>query len=264
MSEYKTLLVEDRGAVRLVTLNQPKIFNPLDDTSGPELIKCLEGADREPAVRAVVLTGAGRAFSGGGNVRLMARILEEGLSPAAFFADLAGVLNRSIITLRRMSKPVVCALNGVASGGGLGWCLGCDLVIAARSARFDPGYIRIAVNPDGGSTALVTRLIGHKRASAFFMLGRVIEMDQALAWGMVNEVVDDGREVARAVEVAQELARGPAEALAATKELLNRAVLGDLETVMEDERFRLMELCERPDFAEGIRAFFEKRPPRFS
>ena len=264
MPDFQTLLLQDIGNVREITLNRPKLFNPLDNTSGPELVHALEQADRDDSVRVVVLTGAGKAFSGGGNVRAMAQTLENGESLAGMFAGVAGILNRSIITLRRLSKPVVCALNGVAAGGGLAWALSCDLILAAESARFDPGYIRIALNPDGGNSALVSRLIGLQRASAFFMLGRVIDMATALKWGMVNKVVPDGQVLEEAHALAAELAKAPREALASTKKLLNRAILGDLESILEEERSEIMRLSEMPDFAEGITAFMEKRKPKFS
>ncbi|MBU1275395.1 MAG: enoyl-CoA hydratase/isomerase family protein [Proteobacteria bacterium] len=264
MGEYKTLLVEDRGPVRLLTLNQPEIFNPLDYGSGPELIQALEEAGADPQVRALVLTGAGKAFSGGGNVRKMAEALGSGLKPGIFFSELAAMLHRSITTLRRLPQPVVCALNGVVSGGGIGWALSCDLVVASRKAVFDPGYIRIAVSPDGGSTALITRLLGVQRASAFFMLSQTIDAATAQAWGLVNRVVEPEVVVDEALAVAQRLAKGPATALAQTKALLNQALFGDLETVMENERQSLCRLSDQPDFAEGIAAFFEKRKPNFA
>ena len=255
MAQYQTILQQDHGAVRVLTLNQPQLFNPLDALSGAELVAALEEADREPTVRALVLTGAGKAFAAGGNVRQPTK---------PFFTEIAAILNRSVITLRRLSKPVVCALNGVAAGGGLGWCLACDLVVAAKGARLDPAYVRIAVNPDGGASALVTRLIGLKRASEFFMLGRVLTAQEALEWGMVNRVVEDGRELDEALALAQELAAGPPKALAATKALLNQAVLGDLESILENERRGIIELADQPDFVEGIKAFVEKRKPRFN
>ena len=264
MSEYKTILVEDRGPVRLLTLNQPQLFNPLDPDSGPELVAALEAADRDPAVRALVLTGAGKAFAAGGNVRLMAELLAKGEAPGPWFSDIAAMLNRSIITLRRLGKPVVCALNGVAAGAGLGWALACDLVVAAESARLDPGYIRIAVTPDGGTSVLVTRLIGHKRASEFFLLGRVLAAKEALEWGMVNRVVADDQVLTEALAVAGQLARSPRQALKATKALLNQATLGDLETMLEQERQAIVGMVDLPDFAEGIKAFFERRKPEFA
>ena len=264
MAEYKTLLVEDRGPVRLLTLNQPEMFNPLDYGSGPELIQALEETGSDPVVRAVVLTGAGKAFSGGGNVREMAKALKSGQKPGTFFSELAALLHRSISTLRRLPQPVVCALNGVVSGGGIGWALSCDLVVASNQAKFDPGYIRIALSPDGGSTALITRVLGVQRASAFFMLSQAIDADTALAWGLVNRVVEPQAVLPEALALAEKLARGPATALAQTKALLNRALFGDLETVMENERQSLCRLGDQPDFAEGIAAFFEKRKPNFA
>ncbi len=263
MDSYNTLLVEDRGAVRVITLNQPQLFNPLDFDSGPELAAALEAAGRSETVRALVLTGAGKAFSAGGNVRRMKQMLDQGADPAEFFQELVYVLNRTIIALRRLPQPVVAAVNGVAAGGGLGWSLGCDLLVAAQSARFDPAYVRIAVSPDGGSTALIPRLIGHKRASAFFMLGRPIDAETALAWGMVNEVVEDGKALERALEIADELAAGPPQALASTKALINQALFGDLETILQNERMEIVRLSTKPDFREGIKAFFEKRRPEF-
>lgn len=263
MADYQTILVEDRGPVRVLTLNQPQMFNPLDIVSGAELVKALEAADREPGVRALVLTGAGKAFAAGGNVRLMGELVQSGRPSKPFFSEIAALLNLTIITLRRITKPVICALNGVAAGGGLGWCLGCDLVVAAESARLDPGYVRIAVSPDGGSSVLVPRLIGLKRATEFFMLGRVLSAREALEWGMVNRVVPDGELMDQALALAAELASGPAEALAATKALLNRATLGDLEGLLEDERQSIVGLVDQPDYKEGIKAFFERRKPQF-
>ena len=264
MQKFQTLLLEDQGPVRVITLNQPQLFNPLDAVSGVELVQALEQADRERSVRALVLTGAGKAYAAGGNVRLMGDLLQKGERPGPWFSDIGATLNRSIITLRRLSKPVVCALNGVAAGGGLGWCLACDLVVAARSARLDPGYIRIALSPDGGATALITRLIGHKRATEFFLLGQALETETALAWGLINRVVDDGVVLEEALKLAGLLAQGPRHALAATKALLGRAALGDLAGLVEDERSMLLELADEPDFVEGIKAFFERRKPDFS
>jgi 2-(1,2-epoxy-1,2-dihydrophenyl)acetyl-CoA isomerase len=264
MSGYQTLLLEDRGPVRIITLNRPEQFNPLDIESGPELVDALERADRDKNVRALVLTGAGKAFSAGGNVRLMGEGLARGDDPAEFFCEVAAVLNRTIITLRRHSKPIVCAMNGVASGGGLGWALSCDLIVMAKNAKFDPGYIRIAVNPDGGASVLISRLIGAKRAAAFFMLGQPINSQNALEWGMVNQVVEEDQVLESALALAGQLAQGPLQAMASTKALINQALFGDLEGILENERRAILELCQKPDFAEGIKAFFEKRKPKFA
>ncbi len=264
MDQFKTIIVEDRGPVRLLTLNQPDMFNPLDFDSGPELARALELAQREPGVRAVVITGAGRAYAAGGNVRLMADLINNDGDIEQFFSDLAYILAKTVITLRRLRLPVVAAVNGPVAGGGLAWALGCDLVVASEKARFDPAYIRIAVSPDGAASAFVPRLIGHKRASEFFLLGKAVSAAQALEWGMINRVAPPGEVLDTAMALANELANGPAQALAATKDLLNQAVYGDLEGLMEQERQSIMRLSLLPDFSEGIRAFFEKRKPEFN
>jgi 2-(1,2-epoxy-1,2-dihydrophenyl)acetyl-CoA isomerase len=240
------------------------MFNALDLDSGPELVAALEEADRDMELRAVILTGSGRAYAAGGNVQLMAEGVKQGLSLGPAFADIAAWLNRTVITLRRMDLPVVCAMNGVASGGGLAWALGCDLIVAARSASFDPAYCRIAVTPDGGSSLLVTSLIGHKRASEFFLLGRALSAEEALQWGLVNQVTADSGLMEASLALARKLSANSRRANALTKALMNRAVLADLERVLEDERKTIVEICQEPDFAEGIRAFFEKRKPRFT
>ncbi|ADK84042.1 Enoyl-CoA hydratase/isomerase [Desulfarculus baarsii DSM 2075] len=264
MEPYETLSVQDHGAVRLLTLNQPQRFNPLDFASGPELARALEDAQAAAGVGAVVLTGAGKAFAAGGDVRQMRDIVENGGDIRRFFSDLAYILAKTTITLRRLRLPVIAAINGVAAGGGLAWALAADLALAAEGVRFDPAYIRIAVCPDGGASAIVPRLIGHKRASEFFLLGRAIDAATARDWGLINQVVAPAELLPRALEAAERLAQAPAQALARTKALLNQAVFGDLEVVLENERQGIMDLCGQPDFAEGLRAFFEKRPTRFN
>lgn len=263
MADYQTLKIQDQGAVRTITLNRPKMFNPLDSQSGSELVAALEEADHDARVRAVLLTAAGRAYAAGGNIQMVGEGIKSGQAPGPLFLEVAGWLNRTVITLRRVSKPVVCAMNGVASGGGLAWALACDLIVAAKSARFDPAYRRLAVCPDGGASALVTELIGSKRASEFFLLDKAIDADTALAWGMVNRVVADEELMDAAMEMAQDLATGPRRAMAKAKELINRAVLPHLERVLEDERQTIVELSGQPDFIEGVTAFFEKRKPEF-
>ncbi|MCF8034370.1 MAG: enoyl-CoA hydratase/isomerase family protein [Desulfarculaceae bacterium] len=263
MASYETLLCQDRGPVRLITLNNPDTFNALDFTSGPELIGALEEAGRDPAIRVVVLTGAGKAFSAGANVRLMQQGLAEGKPPAPFFSELAAILHRSISTMRRLPKPVVCALNGVAAGGGMGWVLASDMVVASRAARLEPAYIKIGLTPDGGSTALLARALGPHRAAEFFMLGQGMNAQTAFEHGLFNQVVEPDQELDTALELAEGLAAGPATALAQTKALLNSSLYGDLEKVMEDERQSICAMSTGPEFLEGITAFFEKRKPSF-
>ena len=261
---YQTLLVEDKGPVRIITLNQPAAFNPLDHISGTELIHAMNSAGNEPEVRAVVLTGAGKAFAAGGNLRLMRKVLEEGGDISAWFREIGGLLKDSVLAIASLHKPVVCAMNGVAAGGGIGWALACDLIVASTKARFEPGYIKIAVCPDGGTSVLVSRLIGLKRAARFFMLAEPIDASTAKDWGMINEVVEPQELMPTAMAWAQELAKGPAMALTETKKLLAMAALKDLADLMDEELKRICTLAARAEFAEGIKAFFERREPNFT
>ncbi len=261
---YQTLTLEDRPEARIITLARPARFNPLDELAGGELRDALERTGREAGVRVVVLTGAGRAFAAGADLKAAAQALAAGQEAAVdFLGRAAGALGQTVTALRRLPQPVIAALNGVAAGGGLAWALACDLVVASRQARLDPGYLRVALCMDGGLSALLPRLIGLKRASEFFLLGRVLDAATAREWGLCNQVVEPERLLPAALALAGELARSPAAALAAGKALMNRASLGDLETVLEDERCEVMRLAARPEFAEGVRAFVEKRPPRY-
>ena len=261
--EFKTLLTSDQGAVRIITFNRPDLLNPLDVESGSELIKALDMAEKSQKIRALVLTGKGKAFSAGGNVRLMAQGLSQGIRPSNFFREVAVLLNQSILALRKLPKPVVCAMNGVAAGGGIGWALACDLVVAAENSVFDPGYVRIALTPDGGTSTFITRLIGLKRASEFFLLGKPMNAAKALELGVINQTAKPDKVLETALALAQKLAQGPAEALAQTKRLLNQANLDDLAERLEDERKTIEHQADQPDFKEGITAFFEKRKPIF-
>ncbi|MBU0513466.1 MAG: enoyl-CoA hydratase/isomerase family protein [Proteobacteria bacterium] len=262
---FETLILEVEPPLGTISLNQPQIFNPLDTRSGPELAAALENLALDDRVRAVILTGRGKAFSAGGNVRAMAEAIEADpdQGPPEMFMNITRWLNATVLAIRRLDKPVVCAMNGVASGGGLAWAMACDLVVAARSARLDSAYIRIGFSPDGGLAAFLPLLMGHKRATEFLMLGGSISAEEGLAWGLVNRVVDDGAVLDEAQKLALDLAARPRLALARTKALLHRAFYPDLERIVEDERRHIVELSARADFREGIASFFEKRPPRF-
>ncbi len=263
---FETLILEVEPPLGTISLNQPRIFNPLDARSGPELVAALESLALDDRVRAVILTGRGKAFSGGGNVRAMAEAIEAdpNQGPPRMFLAVTRLLNATVLAIRRLDKPVVCAMNGVASGGGLAWAMACDLVVAARSARLDSAYIRIGFSPDGGLAAFLPLLMGHKRATEFFMLGGSISAEEGLTCGLVNRVVDDDAVLDEARKLALDLAARPRLALARTKALLHRAFYPDLERILEDERPNIVELSGQADFREGIAAFFEKRPPRFT
>ena len=250
--------VEDGVAV--VTLNRPAVFNAFTLEMVRALRDALVAALDDPAVGALVVTGAGRAFCAGGDVDEMYANLHRA---EAHFLDLTQDHHAVVRLLVAGPKPVVCAINGVAAGGGFGLALCGDLRIAGEHARFKPAYFRLGVAPDGGSTWLLPRLVGFTKAQELLFHDRVVKADEALALGLVHEVVPQERLMERAMEEARALARGPPFALAAAKELMAATTSNDLVTQLHLERRLNSASGGTADFAEGAAAFREKRDPRF-
>ncbi|HYK99596.1 MAG TPA: enoyl-CoA hydratase-related protein [Steroidobacteraceae bacterium] len=251
--------VETHGAVALVTLNRPEQSNTLNLQMAMDLLAAALACARNAAVRAVVLTGAGRNFSFGGDLRAMGtreRALDDHIR------ELTTYLHAAISHFVRMDAPVVAAVNGTAAGAGVGLVAMADLALCARSAKFNLAYTSVGLTPDGGTTFLLPRTVGHKRAMELLLLNRVLGAEEALSWGLVNEVVADERLLERAVEVAERLAHGPRTAFGATKRLIAHS-LGALEAQMVLESETIAAQATSPDAAEGIDAFLGKRKARF-
>ncbi|HEX2021098.1 MAG TPA: enoyl-CoA hydratase-related protein [Candidatus Thermoplasmatota archaeon] len=248
------------GGVAVLTLNRPSVLNAFTLATIRELRARLAEAVADPAVGAVVLTGAGRGFCAGGDVAEM----EANVARAErHFLDLTADHHAVVRLLVEGPKPVVCAVNGVAAGGGFGLALCGDLRIAGASARFKPSYFKLGVAPDGGSTWLLPRLVGFARAQELLFHDRVVGAPEALALGLVHEVVPDDRLMPRALEEAQALARGPSFALAAAKRLMAATTSSDVFAQLALERRLNSASGATPEFAEGARAFREKREPDF-
>ena len=252
--------VRREGAVAIVTLARPDVFNAFTLAMVRELRARLEELTRDASVGAIVLTGAGKAFCAGGDVDEMYRNLHRA---EHHFLDLTADHHAVVRLLVEGPKPVVCALNGVAAGGGFGLALCGDLRIASQHARFKPAYFRLGVAPDGGSTWLLPRLVGFTRAQELLFHDRVVKADEALALGLVHEVVPHERLMERAMDEARTLAAGPAFALAAAKRLMADTTSNDVPTQLALERTLNAKSGGTPEFAEGARAFKEKREPRF-
>lgn len=252
--------VEDR--VAYVTMNRPEVLNALSMDMTRELLEALERVRRDPTLRCMVLAGAGRTFCAGGDVKAFRAAAARGAA-GALTSELAVLMHRVIAGMVRMSKPTIAAVQGFAAGGGVGLALGCDLVVAAEGARFDMAYARIGASPDGGSTYLLPRVLGVKRALELALLGEAIEAQEALRRGLINRVVPPGELEAAAREWARRLARGPARALATGKALMYRGLHEGLEAQMEAEAVGIGECGGTPDFLEGVSAFVEKRAPAF-
>ena len=249
--------LERDGAVLTITLNRPDVLNAFTRETHRAFRAALKDA-QAPDVRAVVVTGAGRGFCVGQD-------LQEFREGADDVADrLRTAYHPTVFALRKLEKPVIAAVNGVAAGGGLSLACACDLRVAGDQATFVPAFINIGLIPDMGGTYFVTRLLGYARAFEWLTSGRRLSAAEAHAWGVVSEVVEDERLPARAQEMAAELAAMPTRGLGMTKRLLDRADTLRLEEQLELEAQLQAAAAQTEDFAEGVASFLEKREPRFS
>jgi 2-(1,2-epoxy-1,2-dihydrophenyl)acetyl-CoA isomerase len=259
---YETIQLEMREVVGIITLNRPASLNALTSEVGQEF-KAAVADVRERGARAVVITGAGRAFCAGGDLREMQKIAEREGKVEAFFDGPLRLLNECILLLRRAPLPFIAAVNGAASGGGCNLALACDLVIAGESARFNQAFIKIGLVPDCGGTFILPRLVGWKRATELMMTGEIVTAGRALEMGMINAVVPDEELLARALAMAEKLAQAPTAAMGRIKELLEASATNDYGGQLELERKAQIQSGLTKDFKEGVAAFLEKRPPKF-
>jgi 2-(1,2-epoxy-1,2-dihydrophenyl)acetyl-CoA isomerase len=259
---YETINLEMRGSVGVVTLNRPDSLNALTTQVGQEFLAAIAEALGNGA-RAIIVTGAGRAFCAGGDLREMQKIAAQEGKVEAFFDEPLGLLNECILLIRRSPVPFIAAVNGAASGGGCNLALACDLVIAGESARFNQAFIKIGLVPDCGGTFILPRLVGWKRASELMMTGDVISANQALEMGMINAVVSDQDLSIEAMAMAEKLAQAPTAAMGRIKELLEASATNDYGRQLELERKAQIQSGQTKDFREGVAAFLEKRPPKF-
>jgi 2-(1,2-epoxy-1,2-dihydrophenyl)acetyl-CoA isomerase len=256
---YRVAEVETQsdGGVMTITLNRPEVLNAFDSAMHEAFRAALEEA-QDPEVRAVVLTGAGRGFCVGQD-------LNEFKEAAGDIGErLRSTYNPNVLALWGLEKPVIAAVNGPAAGAGLSLACACDLRLAVSSATFVPAFIGIGLVPDTGATYLIERLLGYSRAFEWLCSGRRLSAADAHAWGLVAEVVGDGRLSERAADVAATLAALPTRALGMTKRLLQRAALSSLDEQLELEAELQAEAAGSEDFREGVNAFLEKREPRFT
>ena len=252
--------VERNGGVATIRMNRPERMNAYNPEMGTAMLSAVSEASVDPSIRCIVLTGAGRAFSAGGDVEFMATSGEEAHGR---FLDLAMRLHALIASLRKAPKPVIAAVNGVAAGAGFSMALACDIAMATASARFTLGYQNIGLSPDGGMTFFLARALGTQRAMEMTLFSKVLSAEQAAAWGLVQQVIPDADFAAQTAALAERLAGGPTRAYARAKELYNRALSQPLETQLEEERQSIARSATTRDFREGVGAFLEKRPARF-
>jgi 2-(1,2-epoxy-1,2-dihydrophenyl)acetyl-CoA isomerase len=245
------------GAVLTITLNRPEVLNAFNGDMHRALAAALKVA-REPEVRAVVVTGAGRAFCVGQD------LTEFREAPGDIGGRLRETYHPNILAIRRLEKPVIAAVNGAAAGAGLSFACACDVRLASDAATFIPAFINIGLIPDSGGSYFVTRILGPARAFEWLASGRRLTAAEAHAWGLVSEVVEGDGLGARAAEIAGELAALPTRGIWMTKRLIDHASDASLEEQLEREAQLQAAATQTGDFREGVAAFLEKRPPRFT
>ena len=261
MGSRETVKLEVSGGAARVVLNRPDSLNSWNEQFGRELLEVVREVSADDAVRAVMITGAGRAFSSGADLKEQ-RSGDDGLPDLS--QRLKEIYHPIILGIREMPKPVIAAVNGPAVGIGCSLALDCDLVLAAESAYFLLAFVNIGLVPDGGSTALLPARAGVARSVEMGMLGERVPAEQALEWGIVNRVLADDRLIEDSELMLQHLAGGPTKAYANFKQLINRRVYAGIEGQLEAEADAQREQGHTADFVEGVLAFAEKRPPKFT
>jgi 2-(1,2-epoxy-1,2-dihydrophenyl)acetyl-CoA isomerase len=251
------IISEQREGYRKIILNRPDRLNAFDAGMHQALRSALDAAAADPGCRGLLLTGAGRGFCAG-----------QDLAEAAGLADLGHTLetwyNPLIRQIRTLPLPVVCAVNGIAAGAGANVALACDIVLAARSAKFIQAFVKIGLVPDSGGTYFLPRLVGEARARAMAILGEPVAAEQAEAWGLIWKCVDDDRLLVDAEALVGQLATQPTAAIALLKRGLADSANNDLDDQLALEAELQRQAGRTADYAEGVRAFLEKRAPRFS
>jgi 2-(1,2-epoxy-1,2-dihydrophenyl)acetyl-CoA isomerase len=255
---YRTIEFTPQGAVALLRLNRPEAFNALNDTLTEELLDAVRQVAHSPDLRALVLTGAGTAFCGGGDVKAF---VKAGDGVPQFIEKVVTPLHGYITHLVRLGKPTVAAVNGVAAGAGFSLAMACDLVLAQESASFTSAYTRIGASPDGSLSYFLPRMIGVRRTLELVLTNRVLSAKDAFDWGLVTRVVPAGSLLDEALKTAQELAAGPTQAYGRARDLIYGSLDHSLETQLELEGRGIIASSRTEDFRNATRAFVEKRKP---
>ncbi len=261
MSESPLLAVTEDG-VRRLTFNRPDKLNAFNAELGARLAAELDRAAEDAETRALLITGAGRAFCAGQDLGDRDPAKMDG--PPDLGATLETIYNPIVRRMRALEKPIVCAVNGVAAGAGANLALGCDIVIAAESARFIQAFAKIGLVPDSGGSWLLPTLIGEARAKALALTAEPLDAKTAAAWGLIWKAVPDDGLMAEASTLAQGFAKGPTVGLGLAKRAIQAAASQPLDAHLDLERDLQREAGRTPDYAEGVAAFLAKRAPNFT
>jgi 2-(1,2-epoxy-1,2-dihydrophenyl)acetyl-CoA isomerase len=259
---FETVEYAIENSVAVIRMNRPEALNALSLQLSRDLAAAVEKAAADGA-RAAILTGSGRAFCSGGDLREMRSIGDREGRIEAFLDEPLLALHKVIKSIRETPIPFVAAVNGVCAGAGTNFALACDIVIAAEDASFNEAFVRIGLSPDCGGTFFLPRAIGEKLAAEMFMTGETVSAERAARFGMINRVVPADSLMTEALLAAQKLAAGPTASIGRIKRMLNASFSNDLAAQLELEHQCQLESGRDEDFKEGVAAFFEKRPPEF-
>lgn len=259
---FEHLRITRTGAVETIAIDRPQVMNATTTRTGRELLEAVNAAAADPAVRAIVLTGVGPAFSAGADLRDMdGPVLANGRPDLEEI--LRGTFNPLVFAIRAAPKPVIAAVGGPAVGVGCSIALACDLVVASRSAKFIAGFANVGLSLDGGLSVLLAAKAGSTRAAEAALLGTPIDGEQALAWGLSNRLVEDDELQEAAAQLAARLAKAAPGALAASKRLLGRYTDAELSDALDREATSQGQRVLTDEFMEGVMAFMERRAPNF-
>jgi 2-(1,2-epoxy-1,2-dihydrophenyl)acetyl-CoA isomerase len=258
--EFKTVLLDVRDNVAHITLNRPDAANSINEDMGKDLMHAALRCDEDPEIRAVLISGAGKIFSGGGDLKAFSA---KGNQLPYHVKEITTYLHAAMSRFTRMDAPVVAAVHGAVAGAGMSIAIACDIVVAAETTRFTVAYTRAGLVPDGSSTYFLPRVVGLRRALELTLTNRMFSAQEALQWGLVTRVVPDHEVLPQARAMAVQLATGPTRSYGISKRLLHNGWTETLETQMENESQAIANSARTADAREGITAFLEKRPPKF-
>ncbi|OGC91084.1 MAG: hypothetical protein A2142_07075 [candidate division Zixibacteria bacterium RBG_16_48_11] len=257
---YKTLLLNIDSGVGTLTFNRPESYNALSLELAGELLDAILECDENSSAKVLVITGAGKAFCAGGDVKEFQQNLDNA---SLYLKKLTSQLHKTITKICRTPKPVIAAVNGVAAGGGFSLSLACDLTVASESAKFIPAYSEIAASPDLGMTYFLPRLVGNKKAFELVFVKKQLTASEAKEWGIVNRVEADGKLAECVSKLAENLIKASGLALGSTKKLFQMSLSQTLESQMENETEFIARAGATQDFKEGVTAFIQRQSPEF-
>ena len=259
---YKCLLYEVKDGVATLTLNRPERLNALGDTLRDDLLDAITRSSADPEVRVMVVTGAGKGFCSGGDVKAMNEAKESGRE-RSLMDRIAPSRDRTLLAMRDAPQPIIAAVNGAAAGAGMNLALACDIRIASTAARFSQAFVKRGLHPDWGGTYFLPRLVGMAKACELTFTGDVVDAQEALSLGLVSQVVAPEELMPAVLALARKIAAGPPVAIRLAKRGLYRNAESGLREALEFETFAQNACTETEDAREGIKAFVEKRAPVF-